>query len=189
MNVTVKGKQMDVGDALRGYVSNNLGEAVSKFFPNTIDGQVVFARDAHESTADIQLHVGRGIVLQSHGKAGEPYPAFDSALEKLARQLQRYKKRLTNHHRRDNTVEPEMVTDYVIEPVDDEAHEAANEQPLVIAEMQTSIETLTVSEAVMLLDLASLPALMFKNSAHGGLNMVYRRADGNISWVDPVKNK
>lgn len=187
MNVTVKGRQMDVGEALRGYVADNLGGAVSKFFPNSIDGQVIFGKDAHLSTVDIQLHAGRGIVLQSHGKAGDPYPAFDTALDKLARQLQKHKKRLVDHHHRPEQAEaaPEPASSYVL----DESKEAANEQPLVIAEMQTVIETLTVSEAVMRMDLGDLPAVMFRSRSHGGLGMVYRRADGNIGWVDPVKSK
>lgn len=187
MNVTVKGKQLDVGDALRSYVGDNLNQAVKKYFPHTIDGQVVFARDAHLFTADIQLHVGRGLVLQSHGQAADAYPAFDDCLQKLGRQLQRYKTRIQNH-RQDAVDESALVAStYVIEHKDT-AEEVANDQPLVIAEMQTSIQSLTVSEAVMHMDLADLPALLFKNSAHGGLNMVYRRKDGNVGWVDPIGN-
>jgi ribosomal subunit interface protein len=185
MNVTVKGKQIDVGDALREYVNENLGQTVKKYFPQPIDGQVVFSRDAHLFTADVQLHVGRGLVVQSHGEAGEPYPAFDDCLQKIARQLQRYKKRLQDeHHRKDAVDEAVLASSYVLNTQDDSY--IANDQPLVIAEMQTSIATLTVSEAVMRMDLADLPALLFKNSGHGGLNMVYRRPDGNIGWVDPA---
>ncbi len=185
MNVTVKGKQIDVGDALRDYVSDNLGQSVKKYFPNPVDGQVVFSKDAHLFTADIQLNVGRGLVLHSHGEAGEAYPAFDAGLEKLARQLQRYKTRLAEHSRHDSKVEEVAAPSYVIDVQDDKA---ANDQPVVIAEMQTGILTLTVSEAVMHLDLAGVPALMFKNIAHGGYNMVYRRPDGNIGWIDPAGN-
>lgn len=185
MNVTVKGKQIDVGDALRDYVSDNLGQSVKKYFPNTVDGQVIFSKDAHLFTADIQLNVGRGLVLHSHGEAGEAYPAFDAGLEKLSRQLQRYKTRIAEHHRHD-AVEAVPAPSYVIDVQDDE--KAANDQPVVIAEMQTGILTLTVSEAVMHLDLAGVPALMFKNIAHGGFNMVYRRGDGNIGWIDPAGN-
>lgn len=186
MNVTVKGKQIDVGDALRDYVSDHLGQSVKKYFPNTVDGQVVFSRDAHLFTADIQLNVGRGLVLHSHGEAGEAYPAFDVGLEKLSRQLQRYKKRLVEHNRHETKVEEVQAPSYVIEMKDED--KAANDQPVVIAEMQTGILTLTVSEAVMHLDLAGVPALMFKNIGHGGYNMVYRRADGNIGWIDPAGN-
>lgn len=184
MNVTVKGKQLDVGDSLREYVNDHLGSAVKKYFANTVDGQVVFSRNAHLFTVDINLHVGRGMVLQSHGEAGEPYPAFDAGLAKLSRQLGRYKQRLVEHHHK--AEEAVMVPAYVLES--DGEKEQANDQPIVIAEMTAAVATLTVSEAVMRMDLADLPALLFKNSAHGGLNMVYRRNDGNIGWVDPAGN-
>ncbi len=186
MNVTVKGKQIDVGDALRTYVNDNLAQVVKKYFANPIDGHVVISRDAHSYTTDIQLHVGRGLVVQSHGSAGEPYPAFDASLEKISRQLQRYKKRLQDeHHRKESVADAmQMGATYVLDTKDD-AH-IAKDEPLIIAEMQTSILTLSVSEAVMHMDLADLPALLFKHSGHGGINMVYRRPDGNIGWVDPA---
>jgi len=191
MSVTVKGKQIDVGEALRGYVNDNLGQAVAKYFTSPFEGQVVFSKDAHKYTADIQLHLGRGLTIQSHGEAGEAYPAFDAGLEKLARQLLRYKKRIADHHRREKAEEAHQAAlSYVLEPHDEEKHDTvANDQPIVIAEMQTSIATLTVSEAVMRMDLGDLPALLFRNAANGGLNMVYRRRDGNIGWVDPAGNK
>lgn len=186
MNITVKGKQIDVGDALREYVNDNLRQAVKKYFTDVVDGQVVFSRDAHNITADIQLHVGRGLVLQSHGEAGEAHPAFDASLEKLARQLGRYKNKIVDH-RRDETSGPDLAAaSYVLEH--DLSKDVADGQPMVIAEMQTFIPLLTVSDAVMRMDLADLPALLFKNSAHGGFNMVYRRADGNVGWVDPAGN-
>lgn len=187
MNVTIKGKQIDVGDALRSYVNENLGSEVKKYFPNVIDGQVVFSKDAHLFTADIQLHVGRGLVLQSHGEAGDAHPAFDASLQKLTRQLNRYKKKLVDHHKGEKA-EGDIITaaEHVIENDDDK--DIANDQPMVIAEMQTFIPTLTVSEAVMRLSLGDLPALLFKNSGHGELNMVYRRKDGNCGWVDPAGN-
>lgn len=184
MNVTVKGKQIDVGDALRDYVSGNLGTEVKKYFPNPVDGQVTFSRDNHNFVADIHIHVGRGIVLQSHGEAGEAHPAFDAGLAKLSRQLNRYKQRLVDHHHKSE--EAVFAPSYVLE--NDEGKDTANDQPMVIAEMTTPVAQLTVSEAVMRMDLADVPALLFKNSAHGGLNMVYRRKDGNIGWVDPAGN-
>jgi len=157
---------------------------VKRYFPNTVDGQVTFSKDAHKFVADIHIHVGRGIVLQSHGEAGEPYPAFDAGLQKLTRQLNRYKQRLVDHHHK--AEEADFAPSYVLEH--DGENEVANDQPMVVAEMTTPVATLTVSEAVMRMDLADVQALLFKNSAHGGLNMVYRRNDGNIGWVDPAGN-
>jgi ribosomal subunit interface protein len=202
MNLTVKGKQLDVGDALRTHVSESLGTLVGKYFTNPQEGSVILSREAHLFTADITVRVGRGIVLQSRAEATEPYPAFDAAAERLAKRLRRYKRRLREHHgrREDEGEAPMPAAQYILEgaPPDgagDEDHgdhldggvdggDAAH-RPMVVAEMQTAIDALTVSEAVMRMDLAELPALMFRNRAHGGLNMVYRRPDGHVGWIDP----
>ncbi|KAA0676565.1 ribosome hibernation-promoting factor, HPF/YfiA family [Roseomonas genomospecies 6] len=194
MQLTVKGKQLDVGDALRTHVADSLNTVVGKYFNKPIEANVVLTREAHLFKADIQVHVGRGIVLQSASDATEPYPAFDTACEKLAKRLRRYKSRLRNHHTVDAAALEAVPARYqILEAEKDEAHveseEAAAEavQPMVIAEMETSIATLAVSEAVMRMELADAPALLFRNGAHGRLNLVYRRADGNIGWVDPAE--
>ena len=191
MQLTVKGKQLDVGDALRTHVAENLNSIVGKYFSKPMEANVVFSRDAHLFKADIQVRVGRGIVLQSVSEATEPYPAFDTACEKLHKRLRRYKDRLRGHHNGENGEELiparyqvlEVEPDHHDEPVPEKAH------PMVIADMTTHIDTLTVSEAVMRMELAETPALMFRNRANGGLNMVYRRADGNVGWVDPALEK
>ncbi|AWK86207.1 ribosome hibernation-promoting factor, HPF/YfiA family [Azospirillum thermophilum] len=193
MQLTVKGKQLDVGDALRTHVADSLSAIVGKYFNKPIEANVVLTRDAHLFKADIQVHVGRGIVLQSNSEATEPYPAFDTACDKLAKRLRRYKSRLRSHHPVENGQEPVPARYQILEAEKDEhldgedtaAADAA--QPVVVAEMETTIATLSVSEAVMRLELAQAPALMFRNGAHGRLNMVYRRADGNIGWVDPAE--
>ncbi|WP_448206029.1 ribosome hibernation-promoting factor, HPF/YfiA family [Azospirillum sp. sgz302134] len=192
MQLTVKGKQLDVGDALRTHVADSLNSVVGKYFNKPIEANVVLTRDAHLFKADIQVHVGRGIVLQSASEATEPYPAFDTACEKLSKRLRRYKSRLRDHHTGETTVEAVPARYQILEAEKDEAHvedgaAAEKVQPMVIAEMETSIASLTVSEAVMRMELADSPALMFRNSAHGRLNLVYRRADGNIGWVDPAE--
>lgn len=198
MHVTVKGKQLDVGDALRTHVNETLTSLVGKYFQNPLEATVVLSKDAHLYTADIQVHVGRGILLQSNAEASEPYPAFDDAAEKVAKRLRRYKRRLRDHN---NKAGAAMVAadimparKYIIEPPADEMDgvepdsgaESADGAPIIVAEMEMGIDVLTVSEAVMRMDLADLPALMFRNRAHGGLNMVYRRPDGNVGWVDPA---
>ncbi|WP_353860068.1 ribosome-associated translation inhibitor RaiA [Azospirillum formosense] len=194
MQLTVKGKQLDVGDALRSHVADSLNSIVGKYFNKPIEANVVLTREAHLFKADIQVHVGRGIVLQSASEATEPYPAFDTACEKLAKRLRRYKRRLRDHHSVEAPAQEAFPARYqILEAETDEAHvesdEAAAEaaQPMVIAEMETTIATLAVSEAVMRMELADAPALMFRNGAHGRLNLVYRRADGNIGWVDPAE--
>lgn len=190
MQLTVKGKQLDVGDALRTHVADSLTAVIGKYFNKPIEANVVLTRDAHLFKADIQVHVGRGIVLQSNSEATEPYPAFDTACDKLAKRLRRYKSRLRDHHTVENGHEPVPARYQILEAEkDDHAEEVPAEAagPMVVAEMETTIATLSVSEAVMRLELAQAPALLFRNGAQGRLNMVYRRADGNIGWVDPAE--
>lgn len=198
MQVTVKGKQLDVGDALRTHVKDQLATLVGKYFGNPMEATVILSKDANLYKADIQVHVGRGILLQSYAQANEPYPAFDEAADKVAKRLRRYKRRLKDHHERQNLAQLPVTSarKYILE-ADGADHEDFEEEtestaevnghhPMVVAEMETAIEMLTVSEAVMRMDLAELPALMFRNRAHGGLNMIYRRPDGNVGWVDPA---
>lgn len=190
MQLTVKGKQLDVGDALRTHVADSLTAVTEKYFSNPLEANVVFSRTAHLFRADISVHVGRNILLQSNAEADEPYAAFDLAADKVGKRLRRYKRRLKDHHKDASTVDVLPAQAYVLDAGPDDVPDDHEEpaQPMVVAEMESQIEQLTVSDAVMRLDLGDLPALMFRNSGHGGLNMVYRRPDGNIGWVDPRGN-
>ena len=187
MQLSVKGKQIDVGDALRTHVETQLKDITSKYFSETLDAQVTFSREAHLFRADIMVHAGRGILLQSFASANEPYPAFDQAAGRIAHRLRRYKNKIKHHHhesvRQDEAM---MAKTFVLHGEEHNREEEANDNPVVVAEMTTSIETLTVSEAVMRMDLGDLPALMFRNRANNGLNMIYRRTDGHIGWIDPT---
>ena len=188
MKLSVSGKQIDVGEALRQHVADALEAAVGKYFDAAIDGTVLFSRDAHLFRCDIQVHARRGIFMQAEASNEEIYVAFDRALDRIAKRLRRYKRRLRDHHQSDRPeTEVASAAQYVLADQGDEAQveEPARLDPVVVAEMQTRLLTLTVGEAVMHLDLIGQPAMMFRNSAHGGLNMVYRRNDGNIAWVDP----
>ena len=187
MNLTVKGKQLDVGDALRTHVETSLKAITEKYFSGAIDATVSFAKDAHLYRAVISAHVSRAIHMEAQAEADGVYPAFDMAAERLGKRLRRYKRRLTDHHKDIQQAEALKASAYVLEAEPDEVtddHEEP-EKPVVVAEMTMDIADLTVSQAVMRLDLADLPALMFRNRAHGRLNMVYRRKDGNVGWVDP----
>jgi ribosomal subunit interface protein len=187
MQLSVKGKQIDVGDALRNHVESQLNEIVGKFFSGTIDANVTFSREAHLFRADISVHAGRGILLQANASAIEPYPAFDTAAARIGKRLRRYKKKIVDHHHESQrSDDAQMANAFVLHGLEPEHDEEANDNPLVVAEMTTPIDMLTVSEAVMRMDLGDLPALMFRNRAHGGLNMIYRRPDGHIGWVDPA---
>ena len=141
-------------------------------------------------SVDLVVHVGKRILVQSHGATGDAYSAFDEAAEHLAKRLRRYKRRLRDHHhQRPDQADTLLAQQYVLAGEDSESESEERDEPMVIAEMETGIETLSVGEAVMRMDLANLSAMMFRNRAHGGLNMVDLRGDGNIGWVDPRGNQ
>lgn len=192
MQLTVTGKQVDVGNALRQHVESTLESILGKYFRSAIEAHAVFARDAHRIRADLSLHIGRGIVANSGAAASDHYQAFDAAAERLAKQLRRYKRRLRDYHGKARPAgeRTEVAAAYVLAPVDDEGEPPPGENdaaaPVVIAEMSAELPHLTVGEAVMRMDLADAPVLMFRNRSHGELNLVYRRGDGNIGWIDPA---
>jgi ribosomal subunit interface protein len=186
MNLTVKGKNIDVGDALRTHVSEALDHGIGKYFGNPIEATVTFTKESHLFITDLSVHIGRNIQMHAESSADQAYIAFDRAMEHLTKRLRRHKRRLRDHHRAE--IESFRASQYILAPDEEETDAHAvngSDAPAVIAEMQTEIPTLTVGEAVMRLDLSNLKAIMFLNRAHGGLNMVYRRNDGNIGWVDP----
>jgi len=188
MEIQVNGKQIDIGDALREHVTDRIEERVSKYFDRAVDAHVTFSREAHLIRVDCSVHAGHAIVMQSHASAGEPYAAFDQALERIETRLRRYKRRLRNHHAVSKATAADLVaasTYYVLEAEDESSEEPEDLQPLIVAEMKMEIPTTTVGGAVMRLDLSDAPVMMFRNSAHGRLNVVYRRSDGNIGWIDP----
>lgn len=189
MHITVTGKQIDVGDALRSHTQAALEDIAEKYFGNALEAHVVFSREAHLIHCDLQVHVGRGILVQSEADGNEAYVAFDGAAERIDKRLRRYKRRLRDHRAQEKERErtETLGRTYVLQPGEEESAPQPDDkqQPMVIAEMETSIPQLSVSEAVMRLDLADLPALMFTNSARGTLNVIYRRRDGNIGWIDP----
>lgn len=196
MHITVTGRHLDVGASLRRRVEEGLAAAVAKYFDRAIEAHVALGKRGQFYLADIAVHVGRGIVAHSSGEADDPYLAFAGALEHLAKRLRRHKRRLRDHNNAESrAAKSEEGWHYVLAGPDDEADDTpaggapVNGEPLVVAEMEAEIPTLTVGEAVMRLDLASAPALMFRNAGNGGLNMIYRRADGNIGWVDPGVRK
>jgi ribosomal subunit interface protein len=188
MQITVSGKQVDLSDALRTRVSDHLDLIASKYFDHALEAQVTFSRARSFFTCDISVHAGRGLTLRGEGEAADANTAFDDAAEHIAKRLRRYRRRV-NEHARDiaNRERPEAARQYILRQ--EETSEAAGAngaaQATVIAEQAAEISLLLVSEAVMRMDLADQPVLMFRNSATGELNVVYRRSDGNIGWIDP----
>jgi ribosomal subunit interface protein len=190
MKLSVKGKQIDVGDALRTHVETQLSEIVAKYFGESLEATVTFSREGSSFRSDIAVHAARGLMLQSNASANEPYPAFDAALTRLAGRLRRHKTKIKQHHHEETREHAQaLIANAFVLGGDTHNHEEEiNDNPAIVAEMTTPVETLTVGQAVMRLDLGDLPALMFHNSKHGGLNMIYRRPDGHIGWVDPTES-
>ena len=182
-----------MGDALRIHIEDAIEATTEKYFSDAIDATIVLSRENFRIRASITMHVGRGIHVRAHEEADDAYAAFDVALAHLAKRLRRNKRRLRDHHReREATTNDANAPEYVLAPhsdEDDPSETATNaDNPVIIAENQTVIENLTVSEAVMRLDLADALAFVFRNSKHGGLGVVYRRDDGNIGWIDTPDN-
>ncbi|MDE2580327.1 MAG: ribosome-associated translation inhibitor RaiA [Rhodospirillales bacterium] len=193
MDITVSGKQVELSDALRTRVANHLDMIAGKYFDHAMEAQVTFSRARSFFTCDINLHAGRGLSLRGEGEAADAHGAFDDAAEHIAKRLRRYRRRVSDHARDiANRKRPEAARLYVLgqnEETEAEPVMTANGEigayATVIAEQATEISLLSVGEAVMRMDLADQPVLMFRNSASGELNVVYRRADGNIGWIDP----
>ncbi|MFQ5564778.1 MAG: ribosome hibernation-promoting factor, HPF/YfiA family [Paracoccaceae bacterium] len=189
MQIKISGKQIDVGEALRTHVEYNLVAAVGKYFDRPVDAHVVFSRNGHAFKCDSSVHLPTGLTAQAHGENGEIYAAFDQAADRIEKQLRRYKRRLKDHHHsRQDPVERIEAQAYVLRSQDEEADTGVvnGMQPVIIAEMTTDIKSLTVGEAVMQMELAHRPFLMFRNDANGRINIVFQRDDGNVGWIDPA---
>ncbi|MEM8832932.1 MAG: ribosome-associated translation inhibitor RaiA [Pseudomonadota bacterium] len=191
MQLSITGKQMDLGDALRQHITDKIEDIDQKYFNRAIEAIVTLSPEGHAFVkTHISFRVGKDIMVMSDAQDTDPYASFDAAAEKVAKQLRRYKKRLRDHHER---LEEEHFTpaqNYVLSPEPETAEEETeSKDPVVVAEMITNIQKMSVSEAVMRLDLSGDNALLFRNPNHDGLNLVYRRADGNIGWVDPEGNE
>jgi len=187
MRYQITGKQIDIGEALQVHVKDGLGAVVDKYAERPTDAQVVFSRNAHEYVCEATVHLSTGLTAQAKAHATEIYAAFDACSDKMEKQLRRYKRRLKNHHNeRVQPVEHFGASSYILAAGDDsEAEEPETLQPMIIAEMEAKIPSLSVGEAVMQMELAGAPALVFRNEGHDGMNVVYRRDDGNIGWIDP----
>ena len=195
MHITVSGKQVELSDALRVRVAEQLDLIAGKYFDGAQEANVTFGRARSFFTCDINVHAGRGLTLRGEGEAADAHSAFDDAAEHIAKRLRRYRRRV-NEHARDlaNRARPEVARQYVLRAEDEPVPAAdgkANAQTFatVIAESPAEITILSVGEAVMRLDLADQQVLMFRNSSSNELNVIYRRPDGNIGWIDPSASK
>lgn len=187
MRYQISGKQIDIGEALQTHVKDELGIVMAKYSQRPTDATVVFSKSAHEFVCEATVHLSSGLTAAAKAHATEIYAAFDACNEKMDKQLRRYKRRLKDHHREwAEPVEIMEASSYILASEgNDEDSEPATLQPMIIAEMETKIPSLSVGEAVMQMELAGAPVLVFRNEGKDGVNVVYRREDGNIGWIDP----
>ncbi|MGF1624088.1 MAG: ribosome hibernation-promoting factor, HPF/YfiA family [Alphaproteobacteria bacterium] len=190
MRIEVSGHHIDVGDALGAHIRARMEAEVAKYFDRAIEGAVLVSRSGHGYQVESSVHAGAGIVMRAAATADEPYAAADQAIDRIAKRLRRYKRRLKDHHKQNGGGVEAAAQSYVVaaeadDDVGEDHDEPAGHHPVVIAEEPTRILTMTPSAAVMALDLSEQPAVVFINAAHGAINVVYRRSDGNVGWIDP----
>lgn len=195
MQVQVTGKHVDVGEALRARVSDELQSNIGKYFDRDGGGaDVVVTREGHAFKVDCAVTLASGAQLTTHGIGGDAHMAFDAAMQRMEKRVRRYARRLRDHHLKAQAKQAETAAYFVIQAPDDEdegldeGEQTAYPEPVVIAETEKPIRTMTVAMAVMELDLTESQTIVFRNAAHGGFSVVYRRPDGNIGWVDPERS-
>jgi ribosome hibernation promoting factor len=201
MHITVAGKQVETGEALKTHVRDGLGVIAKKYFDHALEANVTFRRDAKGRlgafNCDINLKAGRNLFVRGEGEGPDAHRAFEVAAEHVAKRLRRYRRRVNDHARgsaEERTEAAETAPEYVVSPTEDEegggarpdgaAADGATDHGVIVAEQPAEIARLTLSEAVMRLDLAQVAALPFRNSGSGAINLVYRRSDGCIGWID-----
>ena len=183
MRIQINGKHIDVGAALTEHVEKQLNASVGKYSEKPVDANVTFSKDNHEFVCDLSVHLSTGMNAQAKGRAGDVYDSFEGAVNRLETQLRRYKRRLKDHHKdRRDPIEVMDVPSYVIASGSD-ADEPETLQPIIVAEMETKVQTLSVGEAVMQMELSGAQMLVFRNTTHGGVKEVHTRQHGNIALI------
>jgi len=189
MTIQVTGKNLDLGEALRGYVQDRVAHTVERYIGRTPSGHVRIEKERGEFRTNCTIHLWQGMSLEAHGVAADAYQSADQACERLDKRVRRYKRRVKKHGGVDRK-ETHAVS-YVVQPRQEghEEREGEEENPLIIAEAPTVVHEMSVSDAVMQMDLSDLAFVVFRNASHGEINVVYRRDDGNIGWIDPAATK
>jgi ribosomal subunit interface protein len=186
MAIQVTGKNLDLGSALRGYITEQLERACDRTGNDSLSGHVVIEKAHGRFSTACTITLRSGLVLHAHGNDTEPYPSVDAAVERLEKRLGRYKGRIRKmHHAQPDDAAGMSAVDYVIRHEDESETDGAVRAPAIVAETQTAIRELSVGNAVMEMDLADKAFLIFKNASNGRLNVVYHRTDGHIGWIDP----
>jgi ribosomal subunit interface protein len=184
MNLRVSGKHMEIGDAFRSRIEGRIGEAIDKYFDGGFSGHVTVEKSGSRFSADCMIRLDSGISLQTTGEAQEPVSAFDVAAERFEKRLRRYKRRLRSHHGNGADGGTTDVAYRVVAPLADDEEVPEDFAPAIVAEKTVSLKAMTVAEAVVELDTKDSPVYVFRNAADDGVNIVYRRPDGNIGWID-----
>jgi ribosomal subunit interface protein len=196
MDIRISGHQVETGEALKSHVTDRLEAMAEKYFSRTISAQVTFRKAPHGAFhCDIVCHVMTGLILKGAGEAQEAHPAFDQAAERIEKQLRRYMRRLKDRSVQTAAAEAQRSNGYSVDDIDGAGYtifagnaddeEDAADAPLIVAETRVDIPEASVSDAVMMLDLRNTNALLFLNAGTSAYNMVYRRHDGTIGWVEP----
>lgn len=190
MSVRVSGKHMEIGDSFRERIEGHIGDAVAKYFDGGYSSQVTVVKSGSRFSADCKVHLDTGIVLHAAGEANDPQGSFDAAAERIEKRLRRYKRRLKDHHAGNHQNGNAEVAYTVMDGVPDETEEVPEDfAPTIVAESSKQLKTMTVATAVMALDMTDEPVLLFRTPGKEHLNIVYRRNDGNIGWIDATNIK
>ena len=187
MNITLTGKQVEIGERLKKHVEETINSTVSKYFNAPLGCIVSFSKEGEEFSAEVTVRPAKNMVLKGTGIAADPYSAFDDANEHIATRLRRNKNRLNDHKSKIGLAELAYQAILPLHETEEEL-DVDVDSPITITETDANIPVCTVSEAVMYMDLANENALMFRNAANNHISMVYRRKDGNIGWVEPKKD-
>ncbi|MBL0935059.1 MAG: ribosome-associated translation inhibitor RaiA [Rhizobiaceae bacterium] len=186
MSLRISGKHMEIGDAFRTRIESRIGDAVDKYFDGGFSGRVTVEKAGSRFTADCSIHIDTGMVLQATGQAQDPQLAFEGAAERIEKRLRRYKRRLKSHNNGANGVDAIDMAYRIMSPVGDEDDEVPDDYaPAVVAESTVALQTMSVATAVIELDTKDTPVVVFRNAGTDSVNIVYRRPDGNIGWIDP----
>lgn len=186
MGLRISGKQMEMGDAFRTRIEQRIGEAIEKYFDGGFSGRITVEKSGSRFAADCMIHLDTGMSLQAEGHAQDPQLAFDAAAERIEKRLRRYKRRLKSHQGAPQEAAWTDVSYRVMAPVAEEDEEVAEDYaPAVVAESFMPLKTMTVASAVIELDTKDSPVYVFRNAGTEAVNIVYRRPDGNIGWIDP----
>jgi len=185
MVLKISGKNVDIGQALRSRVDSTISGAVSKYFDGGYSGHVTVSKTGRTFQTECSVHLDTGMVFEASGKEGDAHASFDKAAERLEKRLRRYKRRLKDH-KKQAVREEKSAAAFVLEGPAEDIELSDDWAPAIVAETRSAIRTMSVSNAVIELDMTDAPVVVFRNSSHGGINVVYRRPDGHFGWVDPA---